>query len=340
MKILKILGILIVLVILAAIAMGILGPDTTHVERSMEINASKNVVYKQIADLKKMDEWGPWKKEDPNAEYTYEGEMGQVGSVSLWNGEKIGKGKQEITALESNKKIVSKLTFIEPFQAVSTGYFELSDGENGGTNVTWAFDGTNDSFMQKLMASMMDMDEQIGGMFEKGLHSLNDKCQSMTGSGDNEMANFEINETVLETKYYLGTDDTVKVAELKEYFGASFASIGEALGKAEIQMAGPPSGVYFMFDEENGITHLSAAFPISEMKEVEGFKTTEVSGKALHVAYYGSYDKLGAAHYAIDAHMKANNIEYRGPVVEEYATDPVEGSDPSEWLTNIYYPIN
>jgi effector-binding domain-containing protein len=62
-------------------------------------------------------------------------------------------------------------------------------------------------------------------------------------------------------------------------------------------------------------------------------------GKALQLAYFGSYDKTGEAHYAMGDYIKDNNLELNGAVIEEFITDPANEPDTSKWQTNIYYMI-
>ena len=340
MKALKLLGILLILIILAAVAMGVFGPESIHVERSAEINAPVDIVFSQVVDLKKMDEWGPWRAEDPDADYTYEGEMGQVGSISKWASETIGTGQQEITKIIPNKRIESQLTFIEPFEDTANGNFDFESTESGGTKVTWVFDGTNDSFMEKMMAGLMNMDKSIGGMFEKGLESLSNAAETMAEVRKAEIAKFQINEVQLEPRFYMGNKETVKIADMQSYYENTMPQLGAMIGEHSLEMAGMPCGIYHTWEEDKGETYMAAAMPLKTMPEIEGMNVEEIGGKALHIAYYGPYESLKNAHYALNAHIESNKIEYVGPVIEEYTTDPGTESDPNKWRTDIYYLIN
>ena len=64
------------------------------------------------------------------------------------------------------------------------------------------------------------------------------------------------------------------------------------------------------------------------------------AGKAHVIDYYGAYEGIGDAHWAMDAFLKKNNLKAGAPVIEEYVTDPGIEPDQSKWLTKIYYPAD
>ena len=63
------------------------------------------------------------------------------------------------------------------------------------------------------------------------------------------------------------------------------------------------------------------------------------AGKSLTIDYMGGYSGMMAPHNAMDAHMKANNLEQISPVIEEYITDPGSEPDSTKWHTRIIYLI-
>src|SRR5688500_13773300 len=130
-----ILGIIAVLLVIALVA-----PTDLHVERTVEINAPKEVVMASLTSLKDFDQnWSPYSPMDPEAKYTYEGTDGQVGASSSWEGTEVGKGKQEIVAI-TDGRVETKLTFIEPFESEGDCFYQCDQGENNSTKVTWGFD--------------------------------------------------------------------------------------------------------------------------------------------------------------------------------------------------------
>ena len=100
-----------------------------------------------------------------------------------------------------------------------------------------------------------------------------------------------------------------------------------------------PFGLYFTWDEENQQTEMAAAIPVSQPTTLAPFESFEVKEqKALLIDFYGPYEKLGDAHHAMDAHIRANNLK-TCIALEQYDTDPGQEPDSSKWLTKIYYTL-
>ena len=108
---------------------------------------------------------------DPNAKHEYSDEMHLVGSYHVWAGnDSIGEGRIEITALDTNKQIDCKLTFIKPFEseAMTAMFFEETEE---GTKVTWNMTG-NIPFPIGLFMPVSSMDGAVGDDYENGLKNL------------------------------------------------------------------------------------------------------------------------------------------------------------------------
>ena len=147
-------------------------PDTYHVERATKIEAPAPVVFAQLEDFKAWPAWSPWDKLDPAMKKMYDGPPSGVGSSYSWQGnDKVGKGKVTITESQPPTRIGYRLEFMEPFSAVATTSFMLKPEGDKGVGITWAMDGTN-NLIGKVFGIFMNMDQSIGGDFEKGLAAL------------------------------------------------------------------------------------------------------------------------------------------------------------------------
>src|SRR5258706_13329369 len=100
MKILKYLLYVLVALIVLGIVLGFLGPKSYQVERSIVIASTPDMIWTHMNSLKKVNEWSPFLKADPNAVVEYSGNDGEVGSKSTWSSKKMGKGEQSLTAIE------------------------------------------------------------------------------------------------------------------------------------------------------------------------------------------------------------------------------------------------
>lgn len=167
----------IALYILAGIALlllvlTLLAPKTYDVSRSIGISRSRGEVFEYLKSLKRMDEWSPWAKKDPNMEKKFTGTDGEVGATSYWNGNKdVGEGEQEITKIVEGERVESELRFLKPWKSTSDCYMVVKEDGQGQTMVTWGFSGKN-KFPMSIMMLFMSMDKMVGKDFEEGLATL------------------------------------------------------------------------------------------------------------------------------------------------------------------------
>ncbi|MGD8427980.1 MAG: SRPBCC family protein [Balneolaceae bacterium] len=178
MKILKFIGIgLIVLgVLFFGIAMFL--PSQVHVERSIVIPASSEVVFKQVNDLRKWKNWSPWQRRDPNMEITYVGFLSGEGASYHWVSNKVGNGSLTITESYPYKYIATDMNFNEEGEA--TGYYRF-EPVVGGTKVTWAFEtDVGSEPINKYMGLLMD--PMVGNDFEEGLQNLKSYVATLPSS--------------------------------------------------------------------------------------------------------------------------------------------------------------
>ncbi|RBP36140.1 polyketide cyclase/dehydrase/lipid transport protein [Roseimicrobium gellanilyticum] len=167
---LALLGIL-VLVIAGLFAFASTKPDDFQVSRSTTIAAPAPVVFEQVNNLKKWNDWSPWAKRDPNIKLTYTGPEAGKDATYAWTGNhEVGKGQMTITNSVPNEKVEFRLEFLEPFAATNTAAFNFA-AEGDKTKVTWTMAGKN-NLVGKVMCTIMDMDKMIGGDFEAGLSSM------------------------------------------------------------------------------------------------------------------------------------------------------------------------
>jgi hypothetical protein len=166
----KILIGLAILIALFAIVVA-LQPSDFRIERSTLISAPAAEIFPHTNDLRKMHEWSPWKKLDPDARYTFADPSSGVGATMSWAGNsQAGEGRQTIVESRSNERVGIRLEFIKPFESVCATAFDLKP-EGNQTKVTWSMSGTN-GFISKAFCLFMDQDKMIGEPFEEGLASL------------------------------------------------------------------------------------------------------------------------------------------------------------------------
>ncbi|NND94776.1 MAG: hypothetical protein HKN45_07895 [Flavobacteriales bacterium] len=346
MKALKIILFIIAVLILLFIILGFIGPKTYDVSRSIELDAPIEMVYEQVSDLSNMVDWDPWKEQMPDMKTTINGPGDEVGSYRRWESSE-SVGEEWLVELIPNKSVETELRFIEPFEMTSKGYHDLETTEDGKTSLSIGFKGEN-SFMGRAMSMLpgMNMDAQIGPMFEKGL-------QNISGILETKVAEQKASQEKLRNaEYAFGLQEmpersfilkraTIALSDMKTFYASNLGNIYTAIGVSGREPAGQPCGIYYTWDEETGTSDMCAAIPVSDKNlKIEGFETVTLpSSRVVKVPYYGDYTGLSDVHLAIDDYIKANGLTQDGPVIEEYITDPETEPDPSKWLTNIYYMI-
>ena len=168
MKFLKIIGIVVLVILLIFVALGLLGPDKAHVERSITIKGDKQSVLNYAKSFKVAYEWSPWLDADKNVKITLGGVDGEVGSTYEWDGnDEVGSGKQTLASISDSSAIVN-LHFIRPFESDAVTFFKVKSLSSDSTQLSWGFD-SDYNFMASAMSIIMDFDGMMNEQFDKGL---------------------------------------------------------------------------------------------------------------------------------------------------------------------------
>ena len=338
MRALKIIGGLIAALLGVLLILGLVLPKEMIVERSVVIDAPASQIFPHIQYLEKQDAWSPWNKLDPNMEKSIEGQDGTVGATSRWSGNKdVGVGYQKITAIEPGERVELDLVFEEPWQSEADIHINL-DEEEDGTKVSWGFKSKT-PIPENIMMAMMSMRKALAKDFDDGLGMLKEIVESEEPATTS--TNYEVKTVDMPYQFFVGhrnnalSNDQL-TAEYTEYF-PKIVGVMQATG---IEMAGMPCGLFYTWDEASGQMDMASAIPVKSKTTLDGFETIEIpSSKTLVIDYYGDYHGTVAAHEAMDAYIKANNLKIVMPVIEEYVTDPGQEPDPNKWLTRVYYPL-
>ena len=331
-----------ILIILAALIgvlliLGLLAEKNFRVERSTVIHAPAATVYANVSTLTAMDQWGPWKEEEPDMVATLSGAPdGQVGAISHWKSSK-SEGEQELAELVPNEKVRTKLRFISPWAANNEGTYELV-AMGDSTKVTWGIQGENGLFM-RMMGVLMNMDGMVGPMFEKGLANLKTLSEKQYAETPKGPAITTADRPAL---LYVGHRAVVPWSEMKAFYTKHFGEAFAAIGKAGVPLAGAPSGLFFVWNEKEQNADMFAGIPVAvdakdKLKGLEVFEAP--AGKALVIDHVGPYSSTKTSHEDMDAHLKANNLSLNQVVIEEYVTDPGAEPDSTKWHTNVIYLV-
>ena len=331
MKILKWSLIIIGAIILLLLIVALFLPSSDRVERCVNINGSPEKIAEHITDLKKWNDWSPWKDADTAALYTYNDTIGAGGSMS-WNGKILGSGKLTITS-NNTSKIDYDLTFFEPFQSFSQGNFSLMQDKND-IKITWVNQGELSYPIGRIMGLFMSYDKMMGPDFEKGLKKLKEVVEKDPG-----IATFEIKESTVESQTIAAIRNKVVFADIPKTMQEIFSTIPAYIAKNGGTITGPPMAITINYTNDSW--DFEGAFPVN--KEIKGTEKIQIkksySGKVIYLVYFGPYDQTATAYNELHKYLKTKNLEENGGPWEVYLTDPSSEPDPSKWKTEIYFPI-
>jgi len=335
MKLLKVLGIILAIILVVVIVLVIALPTTYNVERSVTIDAPKNVVVDQVGRYENFIKWSPWSKLDPDMTYEITGTDGEVGAVYSWSGnDSVGTGSLTTVSV-TDDRIDQKLDFTTPWESHDLSYYEFEDTPEG-IKVTWGMDGNLPRPMN-LMGLFMSMEDMIGNSYEEGLADLAEQVKEYMVN--HTRREYFINEIDIASKSYIIKRAEVKFEDIQNFYATNFQAIMQMIQMLELPLSGAPSGLYYTWDMENNMADMAAGIPIEGDADIEGFDLIKVEGDALLINYYGSYGGSAEAHYAMDDYMQENGLQLNELVIEEYITDPTSEPDTSKWLTKIYYLV-
>lgn len=177
-KALKVLAVLAVVIVVLFFGVAAVLPGSYTVERSIEIESPPALVFTQVTDYNTWLEWSPWPKMDPAARQTVTGDPGTVGMTWAWTGEELGVGEMRIEALETNRRLHSKLEFKATMQGLADDYVELEPLPDGGTRVTWRNTGDLPYPLGRYFG--LGVEGMLGPQYEEGLQSLKRLCENRT----------------------------------------------------------------------------------------------------------------------------------------------------------------
>jgi effector-binding domain-containing protein len=137
----------------------------------------------------------------------------------------------------------------------------------------------------------------------------------------------------------------VSIRKIMPNYGATgqlFGKLGPFVFQAGAQMIGPP--LFICHDEEfkDKDVDIEVAFPIGKDVPSKGdFKCHELPGynQMATTVHKGSYDTIPPAYTALMRWVEANGYQIIGPSREVYFTDPSSNTPPSEYVTEVQFPV-
>jgi len=332
-KVLRFLLVIIGVVIAGVLITGLIAPKDISMERSIVVNAPKDVVSRHMFSFNNFSDWNPWYALDTNTKVEIKGD-GSNGATYAWESEETGKGIMTATDISADQLKYS-MKFIEPFESNADGYWKLEDAENGSTRVSWGFT-THAGYPMNGIMMIMGVTGSLRKDFDKGLTNLKNYVEARK----NDAPAYKVEEISFDAHTYATIRKTMKTDDMNamtQFFGSSYETLGKAAGP---NINGLPSAIFYTWDMQKGITDVAPAFPVKPGTAIAGATMQDVpASKAYRIVYTGGYAGSGAAHEALAQHI-AKAGEQQTFVIEEYVKTPGEEPDSNKWVTNIIYTVN
>jgi len=338
MKILKIFGIIVIVAVALLLIVGLLLPSTSHVERTISIEASPKAIFEETNNTKNLNNWSPWAKLDPETKYTFEGPEAGVGAKMSWISEhdQVGEGAQWIIESIENEKVTNQLEFGD-FE----GDFKASlilEPEGDKTKVTWTYDADmGGNLIGKYFGLFMD--GMLGPFYEDGLSNLKEVAESKP------VYTVEISEEDISTQNYIGLKSYVKWEDLDQMsakIGAAYGKVGAYMQKNGIEMAGMPIALYSDWEEGVGF-NMECAMRVADAVSVNDRNLNAgviLAGKSVKAIHMGSYDGLKTTYDEVRRYMADKGYGDFSSSWEVYATDPGAEPDTAKWVTHVFVALN
>jgi len=148
-----------------------LRPSDFRIAHSQLINASPQALFPYINNLKRFQEWNPYRDKDRSARNEFSGPEAGPGAVFRWIGDaNVGEGIMTIKKVVPDRTVEVDLEFLRPFPGHNAVAFTL-EPQSEGTLVSWCMSGRYALF-PKIVGLFISMDRMIGGDFKTGLKRL------------------------------------------------------------------------------------------------------------------------------------------------------------------------
>lgn len=327
-SLLKILYFFLVLIILFLLS-GVFLPKKTNITTSVVIDASPEIIFDEINNLKNWDNWIPWHLSDTTIVIQYGEQVSGVGAVYNWISENSGSGK--ICIIESNSpvKVVSDMDFGKQGLAKST--WTLSEQDNK-TLVKWDFENNRLRYFERYFTVFFK--KNMIKTFNTGLKKLKETSEELKYDRISV-----VKEVAVSQFYAISISDSSSVQEIGEKTSVLFAKLRTYLDSRKISPVNKPLTLYKHWENE-GMKTFSCAIPVAEKTwSWQEYQFIQVdSCQAVTVTHWGRYGS-DKPYKALTQYINDNNLIINGSPWEIYVSDPLTESDTSKWQTDIYFPV-
>jgi len=163
------------ILILVFVLVGALLSREYRVTRTVVVKADPAKVHALVGELKRWDEWAPFKESDPTLVTKLGEATTGVGAYQSWTGEG-GSGWLKFTKCDPATGIAYDMAFNDGGEDMPAKSWMSYAPVAGGLQIEWGMEGSMDvAVVGGYFARMADM--MIGGMFQSGLDKLKARAE-------------------------------------------------------------------------------------------------------------------------------------------------------------------
>lgn len=336
MKFIKRFSIVIIITIICLVIFSFLLPSTVKVERKIFIEASSELVFKQVNELKNWKNWTVWAEKDssiyliPSA---YSSPSEGVGATFRWKSEQDEVGEGQLKIIKS-----------QPFDAIET----ILDFGSGDALSYWNFQQKED-LIEVTWGINLDlgfnpiskwfglfMEDYLAVDIEKGLAKLKKYSENLPRINSGIVTKQFIDKP----QWFLSIRDTVDGNEIGLIHSKIFSEIGMFMEKNKISDDLPPLAIYHFWSDT--LVDVEAGLLLTDSISLTNnrIKLNKINiGNVVAATHYGSYDRIPETYFSINEWMRKNEVQVIGPPWEVYVVDPSIEQNQDKWVTEIYFPI-
>ncbi|MEM0938261.1 MAG: SRPBCC family protein [Bacteroidota bacterium] len=302
-----------------------------HIERSINISAPSQNIYKVISDFNDWQPWSPWLLMEPGVKVT----VAEDSKSYKWEGNRTGSGNMKIIEERENEFINYDLNFLKPWKSTAKTNFKLSE-EGDATKVTWTMDSSLPFFMF-FMKGMMEA--YVGADYERGLDML--KAYVEEGVVPSKLE-FEGTKD-FGGGSWLGIKTDCSIDDIGPIMEADFAKISAFIEEKGLTDDLQIATIYHKWDIPKNKVSYSAILIAKEIPA--GLPKNFVKGsipptKCYVLKHVGKYQHLGNAWSTLYTMMRNKEIKHNKKVdpFELYVNDPQQTAE-NELITDLYFPV-
>ena len=310
-------------------------PSSFHLERKIVVSADKEMVFKQVNDLKNWRNWAPWSLMDStiylNDNNFSTPSFGEKATFK-WesNVDEVGEGNMEISKSIENEMIEYIVDF--GMGDVLSGFY-LSDNDDG-VEIKWTMD-IDFGFSPFSKFFGLFIEDYVASDYELGLKRLKSFSENLP-----KIKSVKVEKIAIDKQWFLSIRDTINPMEMNNIHGKIYAEINKFMNENGIEISDSPIVIYHFWSDS--IIDIEAGIPIHDsiVVQSERIRLNEVAkGNVVKAIHYGAYDRLQETYFGINEWMRKNDVTVIGPPWEQYITDPSTQSNPEKWQTAIFFPV-